>query len=72
MGIIEAILDEGPPSNVHYTPHHAVVHRGKSTTKVHVVYYASAKIANSPSLKDCLLQQFNHLILDILVQFCSY
>ena len=64
MGIIEAIPDEDPLSNVHYMLHHAVICRGKSTMKVRVVYDASAKTANSP-LNDCLYNglKLNQLIL---------
>ena len=71
MGITKAIHDEDPPSNVHYMPHHAVICRSKSTTKVHVVYDASAKMANSPSLNDCLFKgpKFNQFIFDILGRF---
>ena len=56
MEIIEAIPDGDPLSNVHYMLHHTVVRRGSSTMKLHVVYYVSAKTANSPSLNDCLLK----------------
>ena len=59
---------------VHYLPHHTVVRWDKATTKVHVVYDASARSANSPSLNDCLLKslKFNQLIFDLLVRFRSY
>ena len=41
---------------------------------VRVVYDASARSANSPSLNDCLLNgpKFNQLIFDLLVRFRSY
>ena len=74
-GIIEAVpVDEAPLKAIHYLPHHAVVCRDKATTKVHIVYDASAKVANSPSLNDFLLKgpKFNHLIFDLLIRFRMY
>ena len=74
-GIIEAVpACETPPRVTHYLPHHAVLRRDKSTTRVRVVYDASAKNANNPSLNDCLLKgpKFNQLIFDLLVRFRSY
>ena len=44
QGIIEAIpAGETPPRATHYLPHLAIVRRDKSTTKVRVVFDASAK-----------------------------
>ena len=65
-GIIEAVpTDEVLPRAVHYLPHHAVARRDKATLKVHIVYDASAKVANIPSLNDFLLKgpKFNQPIL---------
>ena len=55
---------------VHYLPHHAVVRRDKTTTKLRVVYDASAR-SNGPSLNDCLNPgpKFDQKILDILSRF---
>ena len=40
---------------VHYIPHHEVIRVDKETTKLRVVYDASARAGkNSPSLNDCL------------------
>ena len=67
QGIIEAVpAGETPPRATHYLPHHAIVCWDKYTTKVRVVYDASAKSATSPSINDCLLkgQKFNQLIFD--------
>ena len=71
MGIVEPVTEESPTSNqLHYLPHHAVVRSDKSTTKVRVVYDASAK-SDGPSLNECLHTgpKFNQHILDILLRF---
>ena len=73
--IIEAVpAEEAAPKTIHCLPHHAVIRRDKSTTKVRVVYDASAKTGHSPSLNDCLQKgpEFNQLIFDLLVRFRSY
>ena len=51
-------------------PHHCVVRRDKVTTKLRVVYDASAK-TTGPSLNDCLFTgpNFGQSILDILLRF---
>ena len=55
QGIVEVVED--PQSNVtgrvHYLPHHAVIRRDKETTKLRIVYDASAR-SNGPSLNDCI------------------
>ena len=73
-GIIETVdASEPAPDKVHYLPHHAVVHTDKTTTKLRVVYDASAR-SSGPSLNDCLHKgpKFNQLILDLLLRFRSY
>ena len=61
---------DGP---VHYLPHHAVVRKDKSATKVRVVYDASAR-STGCSLNECLHKgpKFDQKILDILVRFRTY
>lgn len=73
-GIVEAVTDSSPASDqVHYLPHHAVIRSDKTTTKLRVVYDASAK-SNGPSLNDCLHTgpKFDQRILDILLRFRSH
>lgn len=70
-GIVEPVPVETPsPNQLHYLPHHAVVRSDKSTTKIRVVYDASAK-SDGPSLNECLHTgpKFNQRILDILLRF---
>ena len=73
-GIIEPVTETAPSSSrLRYLPHHAVICIDKTTTKVRVVYDASAK-SDGPSLNDCLLTglKFNQKILDILIRFRSF
>ena len=55
---------------LHYLPHHGVFRHDKQTTKLRVVYDASA-ITDSPSLNDCLHTgpNFGQNILEILLRF---
>ena len=65
-GIIEVVDSQlSPKSDTHYIPHHAVVREDKLTTKLRIVYDASARM-NGPSLNDCLYagSTFGQKILD--------
>ncbi|MCG8034488.1 MAG: DUF1759 domain-containing protein [Candidatus Thiodiazotropha taylori] len=54
-GVIETIEDRGGGTLKHYLPHHAVVNFSKLTTKLRIVYDASAKTRSSnKSLNECL------------------
>ena len=73
-GIVEVVEDpDDTPEMIHYLPHHAVIHQDKKTTKVRIVYDASAR-SSGPSLNDCLHAgpKFNQRILEILLRFRSY
>ena len=74
-GIVEVVADVDPPGaeRVHYLPHHVVIRRDKETTKLRIVYDASAR-SNGPSLNDCLYTgpKFDQKILDILLRFRSH
>ena len=70
-GIIE--IGEQTTGRVHYLPHHVFVRHNKETTKVRIVYDASAR-TKGPLLNDCLQTgpTFNQKILEILIRFRSY
>jgi len=74
QGIVESVPANSTPSLCHYLPHHAVVRNDKATTKLRIVYDASAKVADGPSLNDCLYKgpKFNQLIFDILLRFRAF
>lgn len=74
-GIVQ-IVDDPVIKNgdrIHYIPHHCVIRHNKTTTKLRVVYDASARSGGS-SLNDNLHAgpKFNQKILDILLRFRSY
>ena len=52
-GIVQVVNEVTKPDVVHYIPHHAVIRRDKSTTRLRIVYDASAK-SDGASLNDCL------------------
>ena len=72
QGIVEVVDTSGDGARkIHYLPHHAVVRRNKeTTTKVRVVYDASAH-SDGPSLNECLhtWSKFDQRIFDILLRF---
>ena len=53
-GIVETVPDQAS-NHEHYIPHKPVIRQNAETTKVRIVYDASAKVDSaSPSLNDCL------------------
>ena len=62
--------DVKSPGQVHCLPHKEVVRNDKDTTKLRVVYDASAK-NNGPSLNDCIYAGplLTPLIFNILIRF---
>ncbi len=71
QGVVEPVPEESPSVNpCHYLPYHEVVRSDKATTKLRIVYDASAK-SDGPSLNDCLQKgpKFNQLVFDMLLRF---
>ena len=54
----------------HYLPHHPVIRRDKATSRVRIVYDASARVSG-PSLNDCLYKgpPLQQSIFDIILRF---
>ena len=73
-GIIEKVSNKVEQGEVkHYIPHHAVITPTKNTTKVRVVYDASAKTRqHNKSLNECLYQGRVMLpdLCGLLLRFC--
>ena len=59
--------------NFYYFPHHPVIKENRDTTKIRIVFDASAK-TKGPSLNDCLYKgpQLTPLLFDILLRFRTY
>ena len=74
LGVVVPVgNDESGANRMHYMPHHVVVRQDKATTKLRVVYDASAKSVGL-SLNDCLFvgPSLNMKIFDILLRFRMY
>ena len=72
-GIVEVVSESTSPvvnGRIHYLPHHGVVRQDKSTSKLRIVYDASAR-SHGPSLNNCLYTgpKFGQSIFDILLRF---
>ena len=72
-GIIEEVMSPGKLGETHYIPHHPVIRDDKTTTKIRIVFDASAR-DNGPSLNDCLYKgpHLTPLLYDILLRFRSH
>ena len=71
-GIVEVVGKpaDGEVRKTNYLPHHAVIRRDKATTKLRVVYDASAR-SNGGALNDCLytVPPLAENVFDILLRF---
>ena len=71
-GIVEVVErpGEGEVGKTYYLPHHVVIRRDKTTTKLRVVYDASTRY-DGPALNDCLYTgpPLAENIFDILLRF---
>ncbi|XP_065893441.1 uncharacterized protein [Dysidea avara] len=56
QGIIEKVIEKEIDHKTHYLPHHPVLTPSKNTTKVRIVYDASAKAICSPFLLEGTLK----------------
>ena len=71
-GVVETVTQPALTSSdrTHYLPHHGVIRQDKTTSKLRVIYDASAR-GDGPSLNDCLYTgpKFGQSIFGILMRF---
>ena len=75
QGIVELAPDTSwQPTVCHYLPNHPVIWDDKKASKLRIVYDASARMRDRPSLNDCIYKgpKFNQRILDILLCFQGF
>ena len=72
-GVIEVAPDSCEAGECHYLPRHPVVKETSDTTKVRIVFDASAT-SEGPSLNECLYKgpQLTLLIFDIFLSFQTF
>ena len=74
-GIVEIVRNpsDGEPGRTHYLPHHPVIRQDKQTTRIRIVYDASAQ-SGGPSLNDTLYVRpsFGQNIMNIMLRFRVY
>ena len=72
QGMVEVLTqpEREVSHQVHYLPHHGVIRQDKTTSKLRIVYDASAR-STGPSLNECLYTgpRFGQSIFDILLRF---
>ena len=70
LGITETVSEPGKKGETPYLAHHPVIREDKDTTKLRIVFDASAKTFG-PSLNECLYKgpQLTPLVFDILPRF---
>ena len=73
QGIIEEAPEDCKAGQCHYLPRHNVFQQYKNTSKIRIVFHASAR-SDGPSLNDCLYKgpQLTPLIFDILHRLRKY
>ena len=70
LGITETVSEPGKKGETHYLAHHPVIREDKDTTKLRIVFDASAKTFG-PSLNECLYKgpQLTPLVFNIWLRF---